>query len=137
MLIWKCLPVMRQGLPLLCGQDNLHLVLIILGLELPIPLFKIAYQVFSGGMERKLACISEMHKSAQDQLNSTFIHAWEQELCINWLLGVCALPQMLWKWNWLSEALHGEGRIRAKGLKDLEETILCSTAIFLFGAPKN
>lgn len=76
---------MRQGLPLLCGQDNLHLVLIILGLELPIPLFKIAYQVFSGGMERKLACISEMYKSAQDQLNSTFIHAWEQELCINWL----------------------------------------------------
>lgn len=99
MFIWKCLPVIRQSLLLFCGQHSLCLVLIVSGRELSIPFFKIANQSFSGGMGRKLACISEMHKAAQDQLNSTFIHAWEQELCINWLASVSAVPQMLWKWN--------------------------------------
>lgn len=92
MLMWKCLPVVRQGFTLFCGQHSVHLVLIILSLELLIPLFKIVNQGFHGGIGRKLACISETHKAAQDQLTSTFIHAWEQELCINWLAGVCALP---------------------------------------------
>lgn len=71
----------------------------LLGLELPIPLFKIANRGFSGGMGRKLANISELLKPAQDQRNFTFVHGWEQELCINWLARVCAVILMLWKWN--------------------------------------
>lgn len=105
---------MRQGLTLLCDQHSLLLVLIILGLELPTPLFKTANRGFSGGMGRRLASNSEMPMAAQDQLSSTFVHAWEQEPCINWLASVCAVPWMPGRWNWLLDTLHSEGRIRAK-----------------------
>lgn len=58
-----------------------------------------------------------------------------QDLCINWSPSICALPRMWWKWDWLAEALHGEGRIRAKGLKDGKEMVPCPTGVFLFGPP--
>ena len=77
--------------------------------------------------------ISQIHEAAWDQLSATFIHAWEQELSINWLAGVCALPWMLLEWDWLLETLHGEGRIGAKRLEDLKENIRCSMGIFLSG----
>lgn len=64
-----------------------------------------------------------MYKVAHDKLNATFIHIWEQELLVNWLAYVFALPWMRQKWNCLLESLHGEGRIRAKVLKDLKRTI--------------
>lgn len=74
-----------------------------------------------------------MYKVAHDKLNATFIHIWEQELLVNWLAYVFALPWMLQKWNCLLESLHGEGRIRAKVLKDLKENNLCSAGVFLLG----
>lgn len=74
-----------------------------------------------------------MYKVAHDKLNATFIHIWEQELLVNWLAYVFALPWMLQKWNCLLELLHGEGRIRAKVLKDLKENNLCSAGVFLLG----
>lgn len=103
----------------------------------PTPLLKIANHGFHGGKGRKSVCISQTRKAAQDQPGAFFIRAREQELRVNRLASVCALPWMLWKRDWLAEAEHGEGRVRAKGLKDVKENIPCATSSFLFGAPTN
>lgn len=94
-------------------------------LHRPPPLLERANQGFRGGEGRKQVCISQTRKAAQNQAGAFFIHAWEQDLCINWSPRICALPRMWWKWDWLAEALHGEGRIRAKGLKDGKEMVPC------------
>ena len=36
-----------------------------------------------------------------------------ESFAVNWLASVCAVPRMLWKWNWLLDGLHDDAIVRA------------------------